>query len=107
MGRYEGKVVVITGAASVIGAACVRRLWEKGAAIALADSDRRPLPSWRPADQLDLRRIGGQQVVSTRCVKRQQMAWRPALGHALTAVLNDDAITIRAMVSDARGRQSR
>ena len=60
MARYEGKVVLITVAASGIGAACVRRLWEEGAAAALADSGRNPLPSWGPADHLERRRIGGQ-----------------------------------------------
>lgn len=40
MRRFEGKAVLVTGAASGIGAACVRRLWEEGASIALADRDQ-------------------------------------------------------------------
>jgi meso-butanediol dehydrogenase / (S,S)-butanediol dehydrogenase / diacetyl reductase len=40
MKRFKGKAVVVTGAASGIGAACVRRLWEEGASVALADQDQ-------------------------------------------------------------------
>jgi NAD(P)-dependent dehydrogenase (short-subunit alcohol dehydrogenase family) len=40
MKRFERKAVVVTGAASGIGAACVRRLWEEGASVALADQDQ-------------------------------------------------------------------
>ncbi|MGF6609451.1 meso-butanediol dehydrogenase/(S,S)-butanediol dehydrogenase/diacetyl reductase [Paraburkholderia sp. WSM4175] len=39
MNRFEGKAVLITGAASGIGAACVRRLWVEGASIGVADHD--------------------------------------------------------------------
>ncbi|POA82300.1 short-chain dehydrogenase [Pseudomonas sp. FW305-E2] len=45
MRRFEGKTVVVTGAASGIGAACVRRLWEEGASIALADRDQAGIES--------------------------------------------------------------
>ena len=37
MKRFEGKSVVITGAGSGIGAACVRRLHEEGAAVVAID----------------------------------------------------------------------
>jgi NAD(P)-dependent dehydrogenase (short-subunit alcohol dehydrogenase family) len=40
MRRLEGKAVLVTGAGSGIGAACVRRLAEDGALIAAADLDR-------------------------------------------------------------------
>jgi NAD(P)-dependent dehydrogenase (short-subunit alcohol dehydrogenase family) len=76
MKRFEGKVVVITGDASGIGAVCVRRLWEEGAAAALADSGRNPLPSWGPITSSFVESAVN-QVVSKRFVKRQQMAWRP------------------------------
>jgi NAD(P)-dependent dehydrogenase (short-subunit alcohol dehydrogenase family) len=70
MARYEGKVVVVTGAASGNGAACVRRLWEERAAVALADSDRRSLPSWgRPSTSSFVESVVN-HVVSTRFVKR-------------------------------------
>lgn len=37
MNRFDGKTVVVTGAASGIGAACVRRLVSEGACVAAAD----------------------------------------------------------------------
>ncbi len=37
MGRMEGKVAIVTGGASGIGAATVRRLAEEGAAVVIAD----------------------------------------------------------------------
>ncbi|GAA4353993.1 SDR family oxidoreductase [Variovorax defluvii] len=37
MNRFEGKAVIVTGAGSGIGAACVRRLYAEGASVALAD----------------------------------------------------------------------
>jgi NAD(P)-dependent dehydrogenase (short-subunit alcohol dehydrogenase family) len=37
MNRFEGKTIVVTGAASGIGAACVRRLFSEGACVAAAD----------------------------------------------------------------------
>jgi meso-butanediol dehydrogenase/(S,S)-butanediol dehydrogenase/diacetyl reductase len=40
MNRFEGKTVLITGAGSGIGAACVRRLFAEGALLAIADLDR-------------------------------------------------------------------
>jgi meso-butanediol dehydrogenase/(S,S)-butanediol dehydrogenase/diacetyl reductase len=39
MGRFDGKVVVVTGAAKGIGAACARRLAAEGARVALGDID--------------------------------------------------------------------
>jgi NAD(P)-dependent dehydrogenase (short-subunit alcohol dehydrogenase family) len=40
MNRFEGKAVLVTGAGSGIGAACVRRLFEEGASVAAADVNR-------------------------------------------------------------------
>ena len=40
MKRFEGRVVLVTGAASGIGAATARRLVEEGAAVAIVDFDR-------------------------------------------------------------------
>lgn len=80
MKRFEGKVVATTGAACGVGLACVRWLREEGAAVALADSDRRPLPSRGPITS-SFAESAVNQVVSKRFVKRQQMAWRPALAH--------------------------
>jgi meso-butanediol dehydrogenase/(S,S)-butanediol dehydrogenase/diacetyl reductase len=37
MKRFEGKTILVTGAGSGIGAACVRRLFAEGASIAAAD----------------------------------------------------------------------
>ena len=37
MGRFDGRAVLVTGAGSGIGAACVRRLYDEGASVAAAD----------------------------------------------------------------------
>src|SRR6185295_13284525 len=39
MGRFDGKVAIVTGAASGIGAATLRRLASEGAAVVCADID--------------------------------------------------------------------
>ena len=38
MNRFAGKTIVVTGAASGIGAACVQRLLSEGACMAAADA---------------------------------------------------------------------
>lgn len=40
MKRFENKAVVVTGAASGIGAACVQRLHDEGASVGIADLDQ-------------------------------------------------------------------
>ena len=40
MNRFEGKTVIVTGAGSGIGAACVRRLYSEGASVAMADVNK-------------------------------------------------------------------
>ncbi|MEU7817626.1 SDR family NAD(P)-dependent oxidoreductase [Pseudonocardia sp. NPDC049154] len=42
-GRYEGRVAVVTGGASGIGAAVVRRLHAEGATVAVGDRDEKAL----------------------------------------------------------------
>ncbi|HWP67176.1 MAG TPA: SDR family NAD(P)-dependent oxidoreductase, partial [Candidatus Limnocylindria bacterium] len=42
--RFAGKVALVTGAASGIGAACVRRLAAEGAEVAGIDREATPLP---------------------------------------------------------------
>lgn len=43
MNRFEGKTILVTGAGSGIGAACVRRLFHEGASIVAADIQRENL----------------------------------------------------------------
>ena len=46
MKRFEGRTVLVTGAASGIGAACVQRLFAEGASIAAADINREALETF-------------------------------------------------------------
>lgn len=64
MKRFEGKAVVVTGAASGIGAACVRRLWEEGACVALADQDQGGVDKLVTLLGGDARLFGGKLDVS-------------------------------------------
>jgi meso-butanediol dehydrogenase / (S,S)-butanediol dehydrogenase / diacetyl reductase len=41
MSRFEGKTILVTGAASGIGAACVRRLYDEGATVVAADVNQK------------------------------------------------------------------
>jgi NADP-dependent 3-hydroxy acid dehydrogenase YdfG len=41
--RFENKTVLVTGAGSGIGAACVRRLFAEGAPVAAADVNKEQL----------------------------------------------------------------
>jgi meso-butanediol dehydrogenase / (S,S)-butanediol dehydrogenase / diacetyl reductase len=43
MNRFESKTILVTGAGSGIGAACVRRLFHEGASIVAADIQRENL----------------------------------------------------------------
>ncbi|SAL80198.1 short-chain dehydrogenase [Caballeronia terrestris] len=64
MKRFERKAVVVTGAASGIGAACVRRLWEEGASVALADQDQSGIDKLVTELHDDVRIFGGKLDVS-------------------------------------------
>lgn len=60
MKRFEGKTILVTGAASGIGAACVRRLLDEGAAIAAADIRREEID--RVVSIFGTDRIYGEEV---------------------------------------------
>ena len=40
MKRFEGKAIIVTGAASGIGEACVRRLYDEGALLVAVDQHK-------------------------------------------------------------------
>jgi NAD(P)-dependent dehydrogenase (short-subunit alcohol dehydrogenase family) len=52
MGRLSGKVALITGAASGIGAACALRFAQEGAALAGFDQNEAAAPDWKEAASL-------------------------------------------------------
>lgn len=52
MGRLEGKVALVTGAASGIGAACALRFAQEGAALAGFDLDEPGAGDWKDAAEL-------------------------------------------------------
>ena len=47
--RFTGKVAIITGAGSGIGAATAKRFWQEGAAVVLCGRTREKLDVWRPS----------------------------------------------------------
>jgi len=65
-GALSGKVALVTGGASGIGLACVRRLRKEGARVAVADRDTRALARLRrsiPADDLHALDVADAQAV--------------------------------------------
>lgn len=55
MKRFEGKTVLVTGAGSGIGAACVERLYAEGASVAIADVNESGLEQF--ASKMDKSRL--------------------------------------------------
>lgn len=51
--RFEAKTVIVTGAASGIGAACLRRLREEGAAVVAADLDTSEIRAATGLEEMD------------------------------------------------------
>src|SRR4051812_12507775 len=75
--RFEGKVAVVTGGASGIGEACVRRLAGEGAAVVIADVDADRGPALAAE-------LGTKQTTFLRCDVAQIGDW-----HALREVVLD------------------
>jgi NAD(P)-dependent dehydrogenase (short-subunit alcohol dehydrogenase family) len=67
--RFEGKVAVVTGAASGIGAACARRFADEGASVAVVDVDE--LRGSEVASS-----IGEERAAFVRCDVAASADWR-------------------------------
>jgi NAD(P)-dependent dehydrogenase (short-subunit alcohol dehydrogenase family) len=67
--RFDGQVVVVTGGASGIGAACVRRFADEGATVVVADIDDERGQSLAAS-------VTGGHAVFVRCDVAQQSDWR-------------------------------
>jgi NADP-dependent 3-hydroxy acid dehydrogenase YdfG len=79
MKRFEGKVVIVTGAASGIGEAAARRFSSEGASVALVDHNEMPLAKVAkelPA-QLTLAHLA--DVSDSEAVKAMVATWSSAL----------------------------
>ena len=67
--RFDGRVVAVTGGASGIGAACVRRFADEGASVVVADVDEE-------RGQAVAAELPNGSVVFTRCDVSQQSDWQ-------------------------------
>jgi NAD(P)-dependent dehydrogenase (short-subunit alcohol dehydrogenase family) len=66
--RFEGQVVVVTGGASGIGAACVRRFADEGATVVVADVDEERGAALAAS-------IAGDKAAYAHCDVAQQSDW--------------------------------
>lgn len=67
--RFDGQVVVVTGGASGIGAACVRRFAEEGASVVVADLDEERGAALAAS-------IASERAVYARCDVAQESDWQ-------------------------------
>jgi NAD(P)-dependent dehydrogenase (short-subunit alcohol dehydrogenase family) len=98
-GRLAGKVALISGGASGIGAAAARRFVEEGAKVVLGDLQTEKAEA--------LARELGSSAVAVRLDVRDESDWRAAAAKAksafggLTPVVNSAGISIPSSIEDA------
>ncbi|MGN7981198.1 SDR family oxidoreductase [Burkholderia sp. 22313] len=101
MGRLAGKVAMVTGAASGIGAATVRRFAEEGASLVLADFNVEAANRAREALEGD----GGRAIVVELDV-RQEEQWTAAFAAAnhafgkVDVLMNNAGVAVPGNVED-------
>ena len=95
MKRFEGRVVVITGGASGIGAGCVRRFHEEGASVVIADVQQGPGEAL--ADQL------GDGVIFQHCDVSDESSVAALIDRAVEVFGRLDVIYANAAVLGAVG----
>jgi NAD(P)-dependent dehydrogenase (short-subunit alcohol dehydrogenase family) len=98
MGRFDSKVVVITGAGSGIGAAAARRFARDGAAVVLADLDEA-----RAGDVADGLRRGGTRTLTVPTDVSDEEAVRHLVDRAVEAFGGLDVMVNNAGIGEAPG----
>ena len=90
--RFEGKSVIVTGAASGIGLAAAKRFGREGAKVAVADLN----PDKASRAAAEVREVGAAEAIAVRCDVSSEEDVRGCVGEALAKLGGLDVIVNNA-----------